>query len=69
MIHQQVNVVLKFIHNAQASLLSEKHAAEEAKKACMDAEARNAELVNKLGDAEQKIDQLQDSVQRSVWNF
>lgn len=48
----------------QASLLSERQAAEEARKAGTDAEVRNAELVNKLEDSERKVDQLQDSVQR-----
>lgn len=47
-------------------LLSEKKAAEEARKACIDAEARNLELVKKLEGAEQKADQLQESVQRFV---
>lgn len=50
----------------QASLLSEKTAAEEAHNACTDAEARNAEIVKKLEDSERKVDQLQESVQRSV---
>ena len=50
----------------QALILSERQAAEEAKKASTDAEARNAELAKKLEDAEQKVDQLQESVQRFV---
>lgn len=50
----------------QALLLSERCAAEEARKACSDAEARNTELVNKVEDAERKVDQLQDSVQRYI---
>lgn len=48
----------------QASLLAERQAAEETRKARTDAEVRNAELVNKLEDSERKVDQLQDSVQR-----
>lgn len=50
----------------QALLQSERQAAEEAKKSYTDAEARNAELVEKLEDTEQKVDQLQETVQRSV---
>ncbi|RVX05381.1 Myosin-17 [Vitis vinifera] len=48
----------------EALLLSESKAAEEARKASTDAEARNAELVKKLEDADRKMDQLQDSMQR-----
>nr|GMC58944.1 myosin-17-like [Ipomoea batatas] len=61
---EKINALTAEVERLKASLLSEKHAAEEAKKACTDAESRNAELMNKLGDAEQKIDQLQDLVQR-----
>lgn len=50
----------------QALLLSERQAAEEAGKASIDSETRNAELAKKLEDAEQKVDQLQESVQRFV---
>lgn len=39
---------------------------EEAKKASIDAEARNAELVKQFEDASRKVDQLQESVQRFV---
>ncbi|XAR53459.1 Myosin ATPase [Bertholletia excelsa] len=46
------------------SLLSERQVAEISKKACLDAEARNSELTSKLEDAENKVDQLQDSVRR-----
>lgn len=49
--------------------MSEKQAAEEAKKTCIDAEVRNAELVKKLEDAERKVDLLQESVQRYVNTF
>lgn len=48
----------------QALLLSERQAAEEARKSFTDAEVRNAELAKKLEDAEQKGDHLQESVQR-----
>ncbi|KAB5552541.1 hypothetical protein DKX38_009852 [Salix brachista] len=48
----------------QALLLSERQAAEEARKAHADGEARSTELAKKLEDAEKKMDQLQESVQR-----
>ncbi|ESR64795.1 hypothetical protein CICLE_v10010443mg [Citrus x clementina] len=48
----------------QALLLSERQSAEEARKACMDAEVRNTELVKKLEDTEEKVGQLQESMQR-----
>nr|GMC65451.1 myosin-17-like [Ipomoea batatas] len=51
---EKINALTAEVERLKASLLSEKHAAEEAKKACTDAESRNAELMNKLGDAEQK---------------
>jgi hypothetical protein len=47
-------------------LLSERQAAEEARKAHADGEARNSELAKKLEDAAKKMDQLQESVQRFV---
>ncbi|KAK6139637.1 hypothetical protein DH2020_026621 [Rehmannia glutinosa] len=47
-----------------ASLLSEKEAAEEAKKAFADAETRNMDMAKKLEEAVGKVDQLQDSMQR-----
>lgn len=50
----------------QALLLSQRQAAEEARKSSMDAEARNTELAKKLEDAGRKVDQLQESVQRFV---
>lgn len=50
----------------QALLASEKKATEEARDSSRDAVAGNAELANKLEDAERKVDQLQDSVQRFV---
>lgn len=48
----------------QALLLSEKQAAEEAKKACIDAESKILDLAKKLEEAEGKAYQLQDSAQR-----
>lgn len=53
-------------HISQALLLSERQSAEEARKACMDAEVRNTELVKKLEDTEEKVGQLQESMQRFV---
>lgn len=50
----------------QDSLQAEKTAAVEARKAHLYVESTNKELVKKLEDAEQKVDQLQQSVQRSV---
>lgn len=50
----------------QALLLSERQTAEEARKACTDSETRNTELNKKLEDAGQKVDQLQESLQRCV---
>ena len=55
-------------------LLSQTQAAEEAKQACAATQAQNEELTTKLGDAEKKVDQLEDSEQRFVtkhtkWNY
>ena len=50
----------------QESLLLEREAAEEARKALTQAEARNAELIKKFEDSERKVDQLQNTVQRLV---
>lgn len=43
--------------------------AEEAKKEISVARSKNNELTRTLEDAEKKVDQLQDSVQRSVTIF
>ena len=48
----------------QALLQAEKVAAEEARKACSDCEARNAELLTKLEGSDDKIYQLKEFVQR-----
>lgn len=50
----------------QALLASEKKATEEARNSSRDAEGKNTELASKLENAERKVDQLQDSVQRFV---
>ncbi|KAL0009972.1 hypothetical protein SO802_005080 [Lithocarpus litseifolius] len=48
----------------EALLQSETHIAEETKQAYAVEQAKNGELNRKLEDAEKKVDQLQDSVQR-----
>lgn len=44
----------------------EKEAKEEARKAQVEAEARNKEMVKKVEDSDRKVDQLQELVQRLV---
>uniref|UniRef100_A0A9I9DAH6 Myosin-17-like n=1 Tax=Cucumis melo TaxID=3656 RepID=A0A9I9DAH6_CUCME len=61
---EKINSLMAEVESLKASLLSEKTSAEEARKACTDAEAKNVELTKRLQDAEQKVDQLQESVQR-----
>ncbi|GKV13946.1 hypothetical protein SLEP1_g24902 [Rubroshorea leprosula] len=61
---EKVDRLTAEVESLKASLLSERQVAEEARKACTDAEARNTALVKKLEDAERKVDQLQESVQR-----
>ena len=50
----------------QALLQSETQIADETKQAYAVEQAKNGELNRKLEDAEKKVDQLQDSVQRFV---
>lgn len=50
----------------QESLLLEREAKEEVKKAQAEAEVKNKELVKKLEDSDRKVDQLQELVQRLV---
>ena len=50
----------------QVLLQSETQIAEETKQAYAVEQAKNTELNRKLEDAEKKVDQLQDSVQRFV---
>jgi len=50
----------------QASLDSERQAAEKLRKAFSEAEARNSELATELENATRKADQLHESVQRFV---
>lgn len=48
-------------------MLSEKQAAEEAKKAAAEAESKNVDLAKKIEEAEGKVDQLQESTQRYIY--
>nr|XP_016446320.1 PREDICTED: myosin-17-like [Nicotiana tabacum] len=61
---EKINALSAEVENLKALLASEKKATEEARDSSRDAVAGNAELANKLEDAERKVDQLQDSVQR-----
>ncbi|KAB1209380.1 Myosin-17 [Morella rubra] len=61
---EKIDSLTAEVESLKALLLSERQAAEEARKSFTDAEARNAELAKKLEDAEQKGDHLQESVQR-----
>lgn len=49
-------------------LVLEKQAAEEARKVSAEAESKNVDLAKKLEEAEGKVDQLQDSTQRYIYN-
>ncbi|KAK9275460.1 hypothetical protein L1049_022727 [Liquidambar formosana] len=61
---EKIDFLTGEVESLKALLLSERQTAEESRKALKDAEVRNAELVKKFEDAERKVDQLQDSVQR-----
>lgn len=50
----------------QESLLLEREAKEEARKAQAEAEASNKELLKKAEDSDRKVEQLQELVQRLV---
>ncbi|XP_047307898.1 myosin-17-like [Impatiens glandulifera] len=60
----KIDALMDEVESLKAIVLSESQATEAAKKVQSDVEVRNAELVKKLQDAESKIDQLQESVQR-----
>ncbi|KAL3830014.1 hypothetical protein ACJIZ3_018816 [Penstemon smallii] len=60
----KIDALTAQVESLQSSLLSEKQAAEEAKKACAGAETRNMDLVKKLEETEVKTYQLQDALQR-----
>ncbi|KAJ8751015.1 hypothetical protein K2173_016196 [Erythroxylum novogranatense] len=61
---ERIESLMTDVESLKGLLLLERQAAEDARKACADAEAKNSELVKKLEDAEQKVDQLQESMQR-----
>ncbi|KAJ7955936.1 Myosin [Quillaja saponaria] len=61
---EKIDSLMSEVESLKESLLLERQVAEEARKACSDSEVRNKELVKKLEDAEGKVDQLQESVQR-----
>ncbi|XP_059594815.1 LOW QUALITY PROTEIN: myosin-17 [Vitis vinifera] len=63
---EKVDSLTAEVERLKASLLSQTQAAEEAKQACAAAQAQNEELTTKLGDAEKKVDQLEDSVQSFI---
>ncbi|GER36038.1 myosin XI [Striga asiatica] len=59
----KIDALTAEVERLMSLLLSEKQAAEEARKSAADAEARNMDLAKKLEQAEGKLDQLQDSAQ------
>nr|DAD44342.1 TPA_asm: hypothetical protein HUJ06_002572 [Nelumbo nucifera] len=61
---EKVDALTAEVEKLKALLTSERKTAEEAKQAYADAQAKNVELTKKLEDAEGKVDQLRDSVQR-----
>ncbi|KAJ8432526.1 hypothetical protein Cgig2_030318 [Carnegiea gigantea] len=61
---EKVESLTAEVENLKALLEAEKVAAEEARKACSDCEARNAELLTKLEGSDDKIYQLKEFVQR-----
>ncbi|KAK4785846.1 hypothetical protein SAY86_002535 [Trapa natans] len=61
---EKINMLTADVENLKAQLTTQRHAVENERKARIDAEVRNSELAKNLEDADRKIDQLQDSVQR-----
>ncbi|KAJ6793899.1 myosin-17-like [Iris pallida] len=61
---EKVDSLTAEVEHLKSLLLLERQSTDEAKKAYADAMDRNGELLKKLGDAEGKVDQLQDYVQR-----
>ncbi|GAB2291863.1 hypothetical protein Dimus_026114 [Dionaea muscipula] len=61
---EQIESLEAELENLKALLSAEKQTAEDATKASLDSEARNEELVKKLEDAEHRMTELRDSVQR-----
>ncbi|GMH18090.1 hypothetical protein Nepgr_019931 [Nepenthes gracilis] len=62
--NEKIDSLMTDLENLKALLLAEKQVAEDARKACSESEARNFEMVRKLEDTEQKMNELQYSVQR-----
>lgn len=61
---EKIDALTAEVESLKVLLLSERQTAEEIRKARTNAEVQNAELVQKLEDADRKVDQLQTSVQR-----
>ncbi|MQL92688.1 hypothetical protein Taro_025315 [Colocasia esculenta] len=61
---EKVDALTAEVESLKTLLLLERQSADSMKQAFAEADAKNKELVEKLGDAERKVDQLQDSVQR-----
>ncbi|KAI4387355.1 hypothetical protein MLD38_005194 [Melastoma candidum] len=61
---QRINSLTVELEKFKAKLVLETQKAEEAKQATALAEAKNAELLNKLNGAEKKVDELHNLVQR-----
>ncbi|KAK1384559.1 hypothetical protein POM88_022294 [Heracleum sosnowskyi] len=61
---EKIDALTAEVESLKVLLLSERQSAEEIRKAGTNAEVQNAELVQKLEDADRKVDQLQTSVQR-----
>ncbi|KAI3772786.1 hypothetical protein L6452_03979 [Arctium lappa] len=61
---EKVDTLTAEIESLKALLLNEKQTAEEARKSYIEADARNAELIRKLEDAEKSANQLQESTRR-----
>ncbi|XP_024967331.1 myosin-17-like [Cynara cardunculus var. scolymus] len=61
---EKVDTLTAEIKSLKALLLNQKQTAEEARKSYIEADARNAELIRKLEDAEKRADQLQESTRR-----
>ncbi|GAB4853754.1 hypothetical protein Ancab_017947 [Ancistrocladus abbreviatus] len=61
---EKVDSLTAEVENLKALLLTEKQALEDARKAFLESEARNKEVVKKLEDAEQKMNEHRDSMQR-----
>ncbi|KAH9713487.1 Myosin-17 [Citrus sinensis] len=61
---EKINSLTAEVENLKGLLQSQTQTADEAKQAFTVSEAKNGELTKKLKDAEKRVDELQDSVQR-----